>query len=159
MQNLQELLTRLEPLYPVLLVGMWLFISFTMSRTSGWSDLARVHPEPKGMARTPVWSFWRSSVGMRAAWLPLSSSYGGCVSIQVAATGLHLRMWPIFRFGHPPVFVPWADVETMAWKRFLIFRSLVVHPRGVGTRIHLSGAPARAVEEVYGQWAAQARAA
>jgi len=33
-------------------------------------------------------------------------------SAGTASAGLQLSLWPIFRPAHPPLFIPWTDIET-----------------------------------------------
>jgi hypothetical protein len=41
-----------------------------------------------------------------------SVSYNGCLNITVNKTGIRLSLLVIFRFFHPPISIPWDDIET-----------------------------------------------
>ena len=37
--------------------------------------------------------------------------YNGALTPGADPFGLHLAVWPLFRIGHPPLFVPWSDIS------------------------------------------------
>jgi hypothetical protein len=50
-----------------------------------------------------------------------NSNYGGCLSIVVNQQGLGLRvLWP-FRVGHPPLYIPWSQINIHQEKRLRVF--------------------------------------
>lgn len=106
--------------------------------------------------RTAVQSFPMATLDLRRGRLPLPANYSNCAIVDVAAGGLHLRTWRPFRFRHPPLFIPWGQMESMVPGRMLFFSTLAIRPRGVGTQIRMWGRPAKAVEEVYRQLIARA---
>lgn len=143
------------PLFPVFFVAVWLLVITILSQVGGWTELAREYREPPGMERESLAYFPMASAGLWRPWMPLPVSYNNCLVIDVARAGVHLRTWRIFRFLHPPLFIPWTHVEDARPGRFLFWPTLTVQPRGVGTRVWLLFAPARAVEEAWNQLAAQ----
>ncbi|HEX6368465.1 MAG TPA: hypothetical protein VF006_06025 [Longimicrobium sp.] len=156
---MNDSLTFLIWFVPLWILGftvMWLGITGGLAEFGGWGELARLYREPEGMARAPVRSFHMASLDLRRGWFPLPVNYGGCMVVEVAAAGLHLRPWRLFRFRHPPLFIPWSRIEHLQPGRVLFFRVLTISPGGVGTRLRLYGGPAKAVEEVYRQLAARA---
>lgn len=52
------------------------------------------------------------------------TNYGGSVTVGVGRMGLHLSVIFLFRFGHPPLFIPWRDVTTIQEKKFFVRRSV-----------------------------------
>jgi hypothetical protein len=40
-----------------------------------------------------------------------SANYRSCVTLGANARGLYLAVRPLFRIGHPPLFIPWSDVQ------------------------------------------------
>lgn len=143
------------PLFPIFFTGVWLLVT-TLIASMGWTALARVYREPKGLVRAPVRRFAMASMDLRRGINPLPANYNGCVIVEVAPAGLHLRTWLLFRFRHPPLFIPWPQIERAELGRLLFFQTLTLHARGVQTRIRLQGRPAQAVEEVLRQLAAGA---
>lgn len=85
----------------------WCFVMWINSHVGGWSRLAaryRAREVPEGRS----WHGTRGMVG------PVS--YRGVLSVIAGADGLFLvPSWP-FRFGHPPLFLPWSDFHEV--KRF-----------------------------------------
>jgi hypothetical protein len=72
--------------------------------------------------------------------------YNGCLTIRVSPEGLYLAIWPLFRFAHPPLLIPWAALHILAvrqtwWNRDVL---LAVDSPEI-TRIRL---PLRVVEAV-----------
>jgi hypothetical protein len=74
-----------------------------VSKLSGWDALARTYgmPQPFSGKR-----FRLCSVRMR-----FGASYNNCVTFGSDSAGLHIWIWPIFRVGHPPLFIPWEDIS------------------------------------------------
>lgn len=139
------------PLWVVGFVALSMGIMALLAQVGGWSELAALYREPEGMVRQPVQSFGMASLALRRGWFPLPVNYSSCAIVDVAAAGLHLRTWRPFRFRHPPLFIPWEQMESMVPGRMLFFSILTIRPRGVGTQISLWGGPAKAVEAAYRQ--------
>jgi hypothetical protein len=45
--------------------------------------------------------------------------YNGALTVGVNAAGMYLAMLPLFRLGHPPLFIPWSDITVSSTRRFL----------------------------------------
>lgn len=150
------------PLFPILFVGFWMLVIGLLAELGGWRELGQLYPEPQGIERAAVRSFRMTSVELRRGWFPLPVNYANVISMVVGAEGLHLRVWKIFAFRHPPLLIPWTQVERFEAGQVLFWRTLTLTPRGTGTRIRLYGAPARAVQarvdELAGRPAKLARA-
>lgn len=95
------------------LVGVvlwWVVLVSAVGALFGWGRLARRY-----RAATP----FRGTVRrFRSAHIGLSN-YGGVLSIGTNADGLHLAVFPLFRPGHPPLFIPWADVSATPVRTWL----------------------------------------
>lgn len=95
--------------HPALFVGaiiLYIVLSWTgivniIALASGWKLLAKRFraqlPFPG-----PIWK-WQSA-GMRGA------QYNGGLKIGANPMGLLLDIVPIFHMGHPPLFIPWAEI-------------------------------------------------
>jgi hypothetical protein len=153
MNDPQPLSTWFIPLFPIFFAAMWLAITGGLAELGGWGELARLYREPAGMARAPLQRFPMASLDLRRRSFSLPMNYGNCVVVEVAAAGLHLRTWLPFRFRHPPLLIPWSQIERFELGRMLFFRTLTLYPRGVSRRVRLYGGPARAVEQVARQLA------
>jgi hypothetical protein len=89
---------------------------WALARIGGWRELARHHPGVSASAmRDGRWGWWE---GNRRNWWSLTSirlrwfvGYNGCVLWRADDTYLHLRIMPPFNIFHPPVSIPWSEVE------------------------------------------------
>jgi hypothetical protein len=153
MEDPQTLPLWFVPLIPVMLVAFWVLVIGVVAELGGWGELGRLYPEPRGLVRAPVRSFRTASLDLRRGWFPLPTNYGSCIVMELSQAGLHLRTWLPFRFRHPPLLIPWGQIERAEPGTLFFFRTLTLHPRGTTTRIRTLGAPARAIEEVLRQGA------
>jgi hypothetical protein len=117
--------------YPFLLVpALWLLITLISSGVSGWFTLAsrfRKHSEPCGEARTAL--PWFSPVYMRY-W-----SKDGPYRLTAADDALYLSVPFFCRFGHPPLRIPWDEIQFSTDER--VFSTYVVLTLGNEERIPL----------------------
>ena len=96
-------------------VAMWAAISSLIAAFSGWRRLAQVYS-----LTTPFnGQQWR----FRSARMRWSTNYNGCLTIGANVRGLYLGVLLVFRIGHPPVFVPWSEVQ-MTVHKARVFRYL-----------------------------------
>jgi hypothetical protein len=132
----------IDPLLLVLFLVLfvpatWIFATFFVSRTCGWSRLVRLHPAPE-----PAWTPYEF-LTWRSISLGYFSNYNHCMNISIAPEGLILRPCWLFILFHPPLFLPWKSLRNptlkdgwlkglycqLPWGRLVI--------RGVtGTRVH-----------------------
>lgn len=101
-------------LFPFIFAGGWCFVMLLLSRLGGWHRLAERFP---GRDRQPSgrrFSMQSGRVGL--------VNYSSCLTIHTSAEGLHLAVWPLFRLGHPPLFIPWDEIHQARLKRLLWFR-------------------------------------
>jgi hypothetical protein len=143
-------------LFPVFFAAVWLFVVGLLASMGGWSELARHYRDPGEAPRGNAVVLSGASVSLRRGWIPLPANYNHCVTLSLSGTGLHLRVMAVFRFRHPPLLIPWTQVERVEPGTVLFFRILTVHPRGTSTHIHLYGRASTAVEEAWGRRAAGA---
>jgi hypothetical protein len=80
-----------------------------MAGMGGWRILAERYPMP---VAPPMDEECFRFASMRTAWgLFGTAAYQGCVEIGVGSRGISLALWAPFRLFHPPMFIPWEDVE------------------------------------------------
>ena len=120
--------------------GFWFLIVFLVAAVSGWRALAREYrSELPFTGRT--WRFRTARIGV--------SRYKNALTIGVNPSGLYLAMFPMFRPGHPPLFIPWHDVAVTSESRFL--GNVVVFTfRRAGARLELWEPLGREVLEAAG---------
>ena len=99
-------------------VAFWILLSLLIGAMGGWSALARSY-------RTEL-PFTGKMWHMRSARMGWLTRYSGVLTVGVNAAGLYLAVLPLFRVGHPPLFVPWPDVIVTSERRlimsFIVFR-------------------------------------
>ncbi len=85
------------------LAGLWIFVSYGISLIGGWHELCGVYPAEQPF-QGESWSF--QNVAVRFA-----VGYHNIVKIGANPEGLYLAVFPLFRAGHPPLFIPWRDIS------------------------------------------------
>jgi hypothetical protein len=105
-----------------LLLGMtvfglfWLGLTFLISKISGWQLLASrfrcVEP-----VIGKIWMF--QSAEMRRY---MRTSFNNCLIITANEDGMRLSMLVFFRFGHPPLYIPWSETMVTQTRRWLFLR-------------------------------------
>lgn len=88
------------------------FVSFILSRMSGWAALARRYPCPAAPNCT-LHSFQSGRLG--------SVRYNSSLDVGLSVSGLYLRVFPLFRFGHPPLLIPWSELNGLRQKKILFW--------------------------------------
>ena len=89
-------------LFAAVFVAFWCAICALIARLSGWATLAQRYR----FSDTFHGRKWR----FRSAIFGSSGSYGGVLTVGADSQGLYLAVMPLFRVGHPPLFIPWQDV-------------------------------------------------
>lgn len=83
--------------------GFWCMISTLVARMGGWSALAKKY----AVTIVPTGTMYRwQSLGIGRA-----TSYNNAMNIVISSRGLCLFPMIIFRFGHHPILIPWADIR------------------------------------------------
>jgi len=100
------------PAYILLFIILWICVCKLISATGGWRILARDY---RANSLFDGQKLWLKSATMRR-W----TNYNNCVNIGANKYGLYLSVLPLFRVGHPPLFIPWADISTEAASRRLL---------------------------------------
>src|SRR5712671_4837650 len=100
----------------VFAVGWFVMMSvllLVLSRVGGWSALAERY---RANDIPPDGRSWRwRSVSMR-----LNTRYKGMITIRSTARGLYLAVPKLFSLGHPPLLIPWNEIEVTS-ERGLFF--------------------------------------
>ena len=90
-------------------VGLWLGISLLVSRLGGWATLATFY-RLSGSFNGDCWRFQSGEFRWRVG-------YNNCLAVGANPTGLYLSVFFLFRFGHPDLFIPWADISVISGKK------------------------------------------
>ncbi len=96
-------LIHINPFYwAIFFLGLWLLLNFIVSRLTGWAQMA-VHYRNAGDLPEKVWRFQT----ITTRW---GMGYKGCTNVGADSRGVYISFGFLFRFGHPPIFVPWGDI-------------------------------------------------
>ncbi len=94
-------------LFLVFFAALWSFISIVVSLVGGWHALIarfRAQSEPYGQTRTAGPFFY--TVYMR--WW---GHYSSIIRLAAADDALYLSVLFPYRIGHPPLAIPWREIE------------------------------------------------
>src|SRR5262249_9786312 len=67
----------------------------------------------------------RFGYGVLAGWV----GYNGALVVASDASGLYLSVWPLLAWAHPPVFIPWTEVERIEHTSRLRMSLPAIHTR------------------------------
>ena len=99
-------------------VLVWVVVGFVVAQIGGWGPLARFY-RLNNPFTGERWYF-------RSGRKRLTMRYDSCLTIGANAEGLYLAVLFLFRFGHPPLFIPWQDIAVRTgktlWWRWTEFR-------------------------------------
>jgi hypothetical protein len=109
--DLPGLLSALPALVPLGFALFWATILFVISRLSGWPRLAERYAAT-GSVPSTLYRFRSAKVG----W----SGYNNCLTVGGDMRGLYLAMFPLFRPGHTPLYIPWHDIEAFAGDMWVV---------------------------------------
>jgi hypothetical protein len=98
--------------FPLIFVGTWIGIGFLLSWIGGWQALAERYRATQPFVGE---RFWMRSAGMR--W---GVAYRNIVNLGADSVGVFLSVFPLFRAGHPPLFIPWSDISSSKERRWLL---------------------------------------
>ena len=96
-------------------IGWFLIVTFVVmyaiSRMSGWVLLSRRFTAT-GDYVVETWT-WQSA--RLRGWC----NYNNCLCVGASPEGLYLGVMAPFRLFHPPLFIPWAEIDAQTGKAFL----------------------------------------
>jgi hypothetical protein len=95
---------------PVIVAAFWVLLSYALSFVGGWFALSRrfrAQSEPYGEVKV-AGSFFNvlEGVGMR-----FGVSYSNFVRLAAAEDALYLSVFFLLRLGHPPLCIPWKEIQ------------------------------------------------
>jgi hypothetical protein len=113
---LQDFLNKYPLAFVPFFIFLWCGVLFLIAVFSGWMTLSRRFRLTSAFTG-PTWEF-------RSARMRWTSHYGNCLSIGADTAGLKLSVLFLFRPGHPPLFVPWAEISVARRRNFLFIRQV-----------------------------------
>ncbi len=103
------------PLFVLQFIALWGLVCYTIGQLSGWTLLSRRFRD-RGAFYSYQWPF--QSVRMRT----LFGNYNNCANFGADEAGLYMAVFPLFRIGHAPLFIPWSEIQVVSGNRGLIFK-------------------------------------
>jgi hypothetical protein len=100
------------PAYILIFITLWICVCKLISVFDGWKTLSQDYQTNSAFDGQKLWF---RSVGMRRG-----TNYSSCITLGVNKYGLYISILPIFRVGHPPLFIPWTDISTEEANRHLL---------------------------------------
>lgn len=137
------------PLALVAAVLLWLGISYALSFVGGWTVLGDGYPT-RPCAETR--DLGTSSLTLDRGFIVVN--YNRSVRFTICAEGLGMEVSSLFRKGHPPVLIPWSEVESCESKKLLTGEGTAITLKGHRVNILVRG-PAAA--EVMAAWNGRAK--
>jgi hypothetical protein len=93
--------------FPFFFVALWVFTLSIIARVGGWSELADRY-RADAVFEGEMLRF--QSIALRR-WRFMPMGMNHVVAIGADQTALKLSLFILFRPGHPPLSIPWSDVE------------------------------------------------
>ena len=125
-----------------LFIGGWLAISCLHSFVGGWHALAKKYRSTTSSSGK-LFSF--ASMALGRSFFPVS--YQSCLFVRLDSTGIALSVFPLFRFFHPKLFIPWSAVSDWRRERFWFMKCTVVYISESPTRMRFLGRVGREIYE------------
>jgi len=103
--------------FPAFIVLLWAFIGYAVSCIGGWHSLSirfKAQSEPYGETRTAGLLFYTVRMRFRV-------KYNNVIRLTAAEDALYFSVLFLFRAGHPPLRIPWNEIQ-MRKAKFLCFR-------------------------------------
>ena len=129
-----------------LFIGGWLAVSCFLSLVGGWHALAKRY-RCTTSAPGKLYSF--ASMGLGRGLFPVS--YGSCLFVRLDSAGIALSVFPLFRFFHPKLFIPWSAVSDCKRERFWFMNCTAVYVSEPQTRMLFIGRFGRELYETRNQ--------
>lgn len=122
----------------------WIGTCAMISLAGGWHRLAgkyRARTEPQG----ETIRFASLSIGTGL----FPARYRRVISVTVGPSGFGLSVVFFYRLLHPPLFIPWTDVESVQAERSMLKRHVAVNLRGFDKRLFFRGPAGKMILETF----------
>ena len=108
------------PFFPLFFAAVWSLASIVISWGAGWRSLAKqfkTTEKPYGDVRSA--GPWFYSVYFRF-W----AHYSSVIRMESTHNALYLSVFFLFRIGHPPLRIPWEEIQFSRtkwfWRRYIV---------------------------------------
>ncbi len=137
----EDLVGYLPIILPAVFIVFWTVILFVLSNLGGWHSLAQAYPAYDPFSgETRTFQSFQLNRG-----LPIN--YSGVGIFGADFLGVHMSVFILFRFGHPPLRIPYSDLSGTEVKSILfnqVVLQTALHP---GIKINVSKKLATWLEE------------
>ena len=104
--------------FPIFFSALWIGITWLMSWIGGWGKIAKKYA---ATGATPEGAVLKHVTGMFGM-----TRYKHVLTVITTDTGLYIENRKVFRFGHPPLFIPFAAIrkprkQTLFFWEFIAF--------------------------------------
>ncbi len=99
-------------IFPLFFVALWVLVGTVVGRWSGWYSLAERY-RANTTFQGETWRF-------QSAQMRYLSHYNNCLTFGADPQGLSIAMFFILRAGHPPLFIPWGELELQPNRRLFV---------------------------------------
>ena len=120
-------------LLPAVLLG-WAGISVLVSVSTGWYRLAT-----RFRARAAIDGERFSLVSMALGTGPFTNTYRHCLFVTVGRAGIALSILFPFRIFHPPLMIPWSELQAVQPEARWFGSGVGVYIRGFNKRLFFRG--------------------
>lgn len=114
---------------PLLLLA-WVGLLASRSFMGGWNQLARRFSTSSSIEGV---KFRFTSLSVGSGHFPIK--YRNCMFVTVGYPGLAMSVNFIFRIFHPPLLIPWSDIETVQPEKVWFAPYIAVYVRGFDKRL------------------------
>jgi hypothetical protein len=115
---MQSIMSMLHPY-----LGPFFIISLNFvfwSRVGGFPKLV-THYGQRSTFVGQKWHWQSATIG----WV----NYGSCLTVGANATGIYIAPSAIFRLGHPPIVIPWSELQVDRLQWFWLMRAYPMRPQ------------------------------
>lgn len=97
-------------IFLILFPAFWIGTLHLLSRIGGWHRLSADYTY-SGTVPRPQFSWVSALIG----WV----GYNNILRLHLSDQGIHVSVPAPFKFGHPPLFIPWSEVKSRTSRRVL----------------------------------------
>ncbi len=98
-------------IFPIYFLALWCLVATVISFVGGWHTLAGLY-----RARVPFSGTKRRMQSGQMRWL---TNYNSVLTLGANPEGLYLASMFLFRFMHPPLFIPWNQIRVRRSKGWI----------------------------------------
>src|SRR6185312_6478184 len=111
--------------------AVWCLACVSLSRANAWRQLSR-HFRTQAPFPAARWTF-------QSGYMRYRVRMGNVLTVGADCHGLYLAVLPLFRLGHPPLLIPWSEIEVSRTR--ILFRDMVRFELGKELGVPLSIRP------------------